>query len=289
MCSKPISGGKDEGALCPSGSTGASLWARCATPGYMCARSGNLALKPRFVMHRAGNESLLPSFFHPQEVGYDSTLSPRLLRPHPGAATPAEPRTAPNSLLPLLLSLSKAWGARAPAGVPAAFPCPQNSTRALRGCAGREAQGASQLAFQVAPAPWAGGQHGALQAELARRRRHPVDAGRHVFQGSAPGWCEGKPLHPLRVRVREGPRVPSVSIPAGQPVPSLQLATSAPRLVFPAWEGGGSKVGQQNLANQGEPSPSAGECEVTLAVGGSRQGRLLEGSGILTHSIIKWQ
>lgn len=71
--------------------------------------------------------------------------------------------------------------------------------------------------------------------------------------------------------------------------PGLQPATSAPRLVFPAWEGGGSKVGQQNLANQGEPSPSAGECEVTLAVGGTRQGQLLEGSGILTHSIIKWQ
>lgn len=53
-------------------------------------------------------------------------------------------------------------GAQAPAGVPAASPCPQNPTRARCGCADREAWGASQLAFQVAPAPWAGGEHGAL-------------------------------------------------------------------------------------------------------------------------------
>lgn len=71
--------------------------------------------------------------------------------------------------------------------------------------------------------------------------------------------------------------------------PHPTATTSAPQLVFPVWEGDGTKLCQQNLANKGEPSPSAGKCEITAAVGGKRPGWLLEGSNVLTHPAIKWQ
>lgn len=41
-----------------------------------------------------------------------------------------------------------------------------------------------------------------------------------------------------------------------------RIATSIPYLVFPAQQGGSTKLCQQNSANKEEPSPSAGECEI---------------------------